>query len=190
MKAALATSGNPAIFSSVEINKSVLIFETHSENNPINELVEEAKSIWGIQSDDDLKAKLGCIVSIGPGSLNTAMAERDKRFRFLTQKLKTIEGDTRSTETKFSDRIKGWAKTKYYRFDMGKDFENVGFLEHEKKDIIEGQTGSYLGHPNNTALIKRCSEIIGEGVNVCEICMSLKVGHCAQLQQLTIHKIP
>jgi hypothetical protein len=188
LQAALATSGNPGIFSSVKINNSVLIIETHSENNPIDELVEEAKSIWDIQSDDDFMAKLGCIVSIGAGSLNEAMAQRDKRFGFLTQKLKTIERDTRSTETKFSNRNQRWAKTKYYRFDIEKDFENVGFLEHEKKDIIEGQTADYLGHANNTALIKKCSEIIGEGVNVCEICMSLKVVRCAQLQQLTIHQ--
>jgi hypothetical protein len=174
LQAALATSANPRIFSAVNINKSVLLFERHGENNPIHELVEEAKSIWNNQSDDDLMAKLGCIVSIGAGSLNTALAQRDKRFGFLTEKLKGMEKDTSSTETEFSKRIRGWTKTKYYRFNIEKEFENVGLLEHEKKDIIEEETTAYLGHENNMALIKDCSKIIGEGVNICEICMSLK----------------
>jgi hypothetical protein len=188
LQAALATSGDPRIFSAVEINQSELLFEIRNGNNPIYELVNEAKLIWNIQGDDDLIAKLGCIVSIGAGPLNTHLARRDKRFEFLTQELKAIEEDTLLTETKFSSRCQWWAKTKYYRFRVEKEFKNVGLLEHDKKDKIEEETAAYLGHGSNKDLIKKCAEIIGDGVSVGEICMSLKVVRRRPLQQLTIHQ--
>jgi hypothetical protein len=189
LQAALATSGDPGIFSTVDINTYKLLFKRRGGNNPIYELINEAKLIWNIQGDDDLIARLGCIVSVGAGPLNTDMALRDKRFRFLTQELKDMEENTAKllTEKEFSRRGKLY-KAKSYRFEVEKAFRNVGLFEHNKKKKIEQETEAYLRHGSNEVLVNKCANIIGDGVSMSEIRMSLKLVRLGSLQQLTSHQ--
>lgn len=171
-EAALATCAAPSLFSAVKIGKRKLTDGAMGANNPIEELVHEARELWDMSGEDELRAKLGCVLSIGTGSPATAEIH-GSAFKFLTQTLKDMVTETEKTETRFSNR--GWGKkTKYYRFNV-QNLDQVGLAEHEASDIIEGKTEVYLEHQDRKDTMQECVEDIIQGANLSEICTSLQL---------------
>jgi hypothetical protein len=109
-------------------------------NNPINEVLAEARDLW---SSDTLQDNLQCVISIGTGqppllSFGSAFSEVSKTLsRVATETEKTAEAFFRAHAHLHRD-------ARYFRFNVLRGLENVGMEEHSKFNILAAATRNYI----------------------------------------------
>jgi hypothetical protein len=157
-EAALATFAAPSIFNKVKI-KNYVFDCAKGESNPIEVLVREAEDMWEIAGDDELSAKLGCIVSIGTGINSTDSHEN--ALKCVAGTLRQMVIETEKTEKSFSRK---WnQEKKYYRFNLS-THGDVGLEEHKEKFKIGSYTREYLEHGDRKNMMRDCAKnMVGDG---------------------------
>jgi hypothetical protein len=115
--------------------------------------------MWGIAGDDELSAKLGCIVSIGTGINSTDSHEN--ALKCVAGTLRQMAIETEKIEKSFSQK---WnQKNKYYRFNLS-TLGHVGLKEQKEKSKIESYTRGYLEHGDRKNMMRDCAKnMVGDG---------------------------
>ncbi|MCJ1367398.1 hypothetical protein MMC16_006531 [Acarospora aff. strigata] len=146
-EAARATTAAPTFFKRIAIGEEGRAKEEFIDggvrcNNPTNQVLEEARNIFG----DD--RTVGCLLSIGTGHPGTiGLAKPDSFQNLLPLKLidilKRIATDCESAAHDLSLRFRDFPDC-YFRFNVSHGAEGVSLEEWEKMEEIEGHTKAYM----------------------------------------------
>lgn len=122
-------------------------------NNPINALWSQAQDVWG---DDQLRASLRCLVSIGTG-VPALRPVRDDVLGIGTT-LKELATETEKTAEQFRrDKSNLDDEGRYYRFNVSHGLEDVGLEESRKQREIAAATGRYVASQDVYKQMKACA---------------------------------
>jgi predicted acylesterase/phospholipase RssA len=158
-QAARATSAAASFFDPIKIGRQRYVDGATGLNNPVEEVLEEAKSIW-----PDAVFRIQCIVSIGTGVPD--LKDFGDNLKEVVETLKAISTETEETEKRFFRNYKDHSiGDRYFRFNVQQGLGSVGLDEHEKVDRIEAATERYLGAPQMKASID--AFIAARAPNIC-----------------------
>ncbi|KAH2010646.1 hypothetical protein KXV43_007815 [Aspergillus fumigatus] len=144
-EAGRATSAAPSFFDPLVIFDPVLRFErvfldgALGANNSVAQMWFHAKMLW----EEDLKSRLGCLVSLGTGMRSETeftggfIQELKLRKRTLTDS--EFEADTFAYE--HYDLVE---EHRYFRFNVSNALGDIGLEEVQKMDKIVSETRTYL----------------------------------------------
>jgi len=118
-------------------------------NNPVEQVFEEAKSIW---PDAIHKGRIQCLVSIGTGIPD--LKNFGDNLKQVVETLKSISTETERTERRFynTHEFLGIGE-RYFRFNVDKGLADVELDDHEKVAEIEASAEEYLRDPRVKQLI-------------------------------------
>ncbi|KAI9764163.1 MAG: hypothetical protein M1840_008645 [Geoglossum simile] len=117
-------------------------------NNPVEVVVEEAKSIW-----TNAISRIQCIVSIGTGVLNFKKFGDD--VKEVVETLIAISTETEDTERRFLQSHESLGLSgRYFRYNVDKGLGEIGLDEHNGVNWIIRATESYLEEPRLEKTIK------------------------------------
>jgi hypothetical protein len=118
-------------------------------NNPVEQVFDEAKSIW---PDAVQEGRIQCLVSIGTG-IPDLKGFGDNLLK-VVETLKSISTETERTEKRFytSHGFLGIGG-RYFRFNVDKGLADIELDDHEKVAEIEASAEEYLGDPRVKQLI-------------------------------------
>ncbi len=176
-EAARATTAAPTFFKRIEIGEDGRAKEQFIDgglgcNNPTNQVLEEARSIWG--NDETI----GCLLSLGTGFPGTiGLATPDNFQKFLPTKLigvlKSIATDCETTAHALSQRFKDFPNF-YFRFNVPHGVEGIPLEEWEKMGDIETHTKAYLEDVDTSKKINAVVDILrtstSQGASLGNIC--------------------
>jgi len=142
-QAARATSAAATFFDPIKIGNQKFVDGGTGYNNPVELVLDEAKSIW---PDAIQKGRIQCLVSIGTGVPD--MKDFGHNLKEVVDTLKAIATQTEETEKRFfrNHEFLGIGD-RYFRFNVDQGLAGVGLEEHKKIDRIEAVTDSYLRGP-------------------------------------------
>ncbi|KAA6412978.1 MAG: hypothetical protein FRX48_02721 [Lasallia pustulata] len=155
--AALATSAATTFFDPVTIGTRTYADGAFGANNPVEEVLAEAKDIWSPKKDN-VGELVKCFVSIGTGVLGmTPIASG--AWKLMSQTLVEISTETEKTAENFRRRHGEMFKEKrVFRFNVQKGLEQVGLEEYEKQGIIETVTDLYMESEDHVVAVEDCAE--------------------------------
>ncbi|KAH0541605.1 hypothetical protein FGG08_003953 [Glutinoglossum americanum] len=140
-QAARATSAAATFFDPVEIGRQRFIDGATGFNNPVEVVLDEAKSIW-----PDAISRIQCIVSIGTGMPN--LKDFGDNLKEVVDTLKAISTETEETEKRFFKYHKTLGVSdRYFRYNVQHGLGDIGLDEHKKAAQIEAATERYLQIP-------------------------------------------
>ncbi|SLM39751.1 Patatin/Phospholipase A2-related [Lasallia pustulata] len=155
--AALATSAATTFFDPVTIGTRTYADGAFGANNPVEEVLAEAKDIWSPKKDN-VGELVKCFVSIGtgvPGMTPIASGA----WKLMSQALVEISTETEKTAENFRRRHGEMFKEKrVFRFNVQKGLEQVGLEEDEKQGIIETATDLYMESEDHVVAVEDCAE--------------------------------
>lgn len=155
--AALATSAATTFFDPVTIGTRTYADGAFGANNPVEEVLAEAKDIWSPKKDN-VGELVKCFVSIGtgvPGMTPIASGA----WKLMSQTLVEISTETEKTAENFRRRHGEMFKEKrVFRFNVQKGLEQVGLEEYEKQGIIETATDLYMESEDHVVAVEDCAE--------------------------------
>ncbi|SLM34571.1 Tetratricopeptide-like helical domain [Lasallia pustulata] len=155
--AALATSAATTFFDPVTIGTRTYADGAFGANNPVEEVLAEAKDIWSPKKDN-VGELVKCFVSIGtgvPGMTPIASGA----WKLMSQTLVEISTETEKTAENFRRRHGEMFKEKrVFRFNVQKGLEQVGLEEYEKQGIIETVTDLYMESEDHVVAVEDCAE--------------------------------
>lgn len=112
-------------------------------NNPVEQVLEEAKSIW---PDAISRSRIQCLVSIGTGVPD--LMKFGDNAKEVVATLKKIATETEATEVRFYKAQEALGVGgRYFRFNVDRGLSDVRLDEHQKVDVIEASTEEYLRSP-------------------------------------------
>lgn len=154
-KACRATSAAPSIFPPIEIGKTHVKYVDGGmgANNPIDELIDEATTLWHDNRDT------GCVVSLGTGI--PAMADFGPRLVELFKALVAMSTDTERTHHNFEKRMitsYGLHQEIYFRFNVERGLEHVSLEEWTQFESVEVATNAYIDH--NRHRVRACAKAL------------------------------
>ena len=153
--AALATSAVTGLFGPVSIGARQFADGALGVNNPVDEVEEEAVSIWCSETGD-LKPLVKCFISIGAGHPGTKAIDDDK----IGALSKTLMGIATETEEKANRFITRWRQLfderRYFRFNVQPGLQGVGLAEYKEQDAIEAVTHGYLSQMEQRFQVRDC----------------------------------
>lgn len=120
-------------------------------NNPIEELMAEARYLWNNKRD------VGCVLSIGTGV--PALVDIGSRLQDLVKSLVAIATDTQQTHIDFKKKVTssyGTHQDYYFRLNVEHGLENISLEEWKHIESIVVATGSYI--EENREEIRRCAK--------------------------------
>ena len=149
-EAARATSAASSFFDPIKIGpyNEEFIDGATGANNPIQEVWNEAKYVWG--GDKPLESSIQCLVSIGTGvpSLNSFGSNLKEIAGALVQ----IATETEKTAEIFH---RGHSELddddRYFRFNVLRGLEGIGLENASQKHVIMAATSRYI---ESEAIIK------------------------------------
>jgi predicted acylesterase/phospholipase RssA len=179
-EAARATTAAPTIFKRIAIGEEGQAKEEFIDgglrcNNPGNQVLEEARSIFG---NDRL---VRCLVSIGTGHPGTiGLAKPDAFQKVLPTKLidvlKKIATDCQDTANGLSARFKDLEKF-YFRFNVAHGAEGISLEEWEKMGELTEHTKAYMAEVSVSKAMDEVVDILcspsNTGATLGSICQSL-----------------
>jgi predicted acylesterase/phospholipase RssA len=179
-EAARATTAAPTIFKRIAIGEEGQAKEEFIDgglrcNNPGNQVLEEARSIFG---NDRL---IRCLVSIGTGHPGTiGLAKPDAFQKFLPTKLidvlKKIATDCQDISNDLSARFKDLEKF-YFRFNVAHGAEGISLEEWEKMGELTEHTKAYMAEVSVSKAMDEVVDILckpsNTAVTLGSICQSL-----------------
>ena len=150
-QAARATSAATTFFDKVQIGQQQFVDGATGANNPVEIVLEEAKSIW---PDAIQKGRIQCLVSVGTGVPD--LKKFGNNLKEVVETLKNIATETETTETRFynNHRFLG-IDGRYFRFNVDRGLYDVGLDDSEKMGEIEASAKAYLEAPRVKDLITR-----------------------------------
>ncbi|KAA6408070.1 MAG: hypothetical protein FRX48_07811 [Lasallia pustulata] len=155
--AALATSAATTFFDPVTIGTRTYADGAFGANNPVEEVLAEAKDIWSPKKDN-VGELVKCFVSIGmgvPGMTPIASGA----WKLMSQTLVEISTETEKTAENFRRRHGEMFKEKrVFRFNVQKGLEQIGLEEYEKQGIIETATDLYMESEDHVVAVEDCAE--------------------------------
>ncbi|KAA6408133.1 MAG: hypothetical protein FRX48_07874 [Lasallia pustulata] len=155
--AALATSAATTFFDPVTIGTRTYADGAFGVNNPVEEVLAEAKDIWSPKKDN-VGELVKCFVSIGtgvPGMTPIASGA----WKLMSQTLVEISTETEKTAENFRRRHGEMFKEKrVFRFNVQKGLEQIGLEEYEKQGIIETATDLYMESEDHVVAVEDCAE--------------------------------
>jgi len=148
-KAARATSAAATFFDPMEIGRQTFVDGATGMNNPVEQVLEEAKSIW---PDAIAKGRIQCLLSIGTGLPD--LKKFGDNLKEVVETLKEIAVETEKTETRFfkNHELLGLGG-RYFRFNVNKGLCDIQLDDHEKLAEIEASAEYYLDNPRERKLI-------------------------------------
>jgi hypothetical protein len=154
-QACRATSAATTIFPPVEIGPTHTRYTDGGmgANNPIEELMEEARTLWKNKRD------IGCVVSLGTGV--PALVDIQAKLEGLVKVLVSMATDTQKIHEKFLNKMisaYGLHQEFYFRFNVEHGLENISLEEWKQLESIDVATGSYISQ--NHEAIKKCAETL------------------------------
>jgi predicted acylesterase/phospholipase RssA len=179
-EAARATTAAPTLFKRIAIGEEGQAKEEFIDgglgcNNPSNQVLEEARSIFG----NDRQVR--CLVSIGTGHPGTiGLAKPDTFQKVLPTKLidvlKKITTDCQNTANGLSARFKDLEKF-YFRFNVAHGAEGISLEEWEKMGELTEHTKAYMAEVSVSTAMDEVVDILckssNTGVTLGSICQSL-----------------
>ncbi|KAA6408365.1 MAG: hypothetical protein FRX48_08107 [Lasallia pustulata] len=155
--AALATFAATTFFDPVTIGTRTYADGAFGANNPVEEVLAEAKDIWSPKKDN-VGELVKCFVSIGtgvPGMTPIASGA----WKLMSQTLVEISTETEKTAENFRRRHGEMFKEKrVFRFNVQKGLEQIGLEEYEKQGIIETATDLYMESEDHVVAVEDCAE--------------------------------
>ncbi|KAA6413397.1 MAG: hypothetical protein FRX48_03143 [Lasallia pustulata] len=155
--AALATSAATTFFDPVTMGTRTYADGAFGANNPVEEVLAEAKDIWSPKKDN-VGELVKCFLSIGtgvPGMTPIASGA----WKLISQTLVEISTETEKTAENFRRRHGEMFKEKrVFRFNVQKGLEQVGLEEYEKQGIIETATDLYMESEDHVVAVEDCAE--------------------------------
>lgn len=126
-------------------------------NNPVEEVLAEAKDIWS-PTKDNVGELIKCFVSIGtgvPGMTPIASGA----WKFMSQTLAKISRQTEKTAENFRrthDQM--FEERRIFRFNVQTGLAEVGLEEYKKHDVIETATELYMESQDHVVAVRACAE--------------------------------
>ena len=158
-EAARATSAAPLFFDPITIGTlgSICADGGLRHNNPIRELVQEARDIWGVEYPTS------CIVSIGTGY--PAIKRLGKSAGSVIRACVDIATDTEQTAQNFAQENTELLKNSYYRFNVQQGLQDYSLDECSQAQIgkLTDITSSYL----NDVVIRPQAELCASILRSC-----------------------
>ncbi|KAI9733092.1 MAG: hypothetical protein M1834_003639 [Cirrosporium novae-zelandiae] len=109
-------------------------------NNPVQEVWNQAQTLWG---PEKLESNIKCLVSIGTG-VPSLKPFRDDVFR-IGETLVAIATDIEHTAERFrQDKSRLDNDGHYYRFNVSRGLEDIGLEESKKRKEIAAATRNYI----------------------------------------------
>ncbi|KAI3320294.1 FabD/lysophospholipase-like protein [Xylariaceae sp. AK1471] len=148
-QAARATSAAATFFDPIQIGRQTFVDGATGMNNPVEQVLEEAKSIW---PDAIAKGRIQCLLSIGTGVPD--LKKFGDNLKEVIETLKRIATETENTERRFfkTHEFLGLGG-RYFRFNVDRGISDVQLDDHGKLAEIEASAEEYLGNPRVRALI-------------------------------------
>jgi predicted acylesterase/phospholipase RssA len=147
-EAARATSAAPTFFDPVNIGGQSFVDGATGLNNPVEVVLEEAKSIW-----INAISRIQCVVSIGTGVPNFERFGDD--VKEVVETLIAISTETEDTERRFLQSHESLGLSgRYFRYNVDKGLGEIGLDEHNEVNWIIRATESYLEEPRVKNTIK------------------------------------
>ena len=179
-EAARATTAAPTFFKRIAIGEEGQAKEEFIDgglgcNNPANQVLEEARNIFG---NDRL---VHCLVSIGTGHPGTiGLAKPDAFQKVLPTKLiavlKKIATDCEDVANGLSARFKDLEKF-YFRFNVAHGAEGISLEEWRKIGVLTEHTKAYMAEVSVSKAIDEIVDILchpkNSRVTIGSICQSL-----------------
>jgi predicted acylesterase/phospholipase RssA len=179
-EAARATTAAPTFFKRIAIGEEGQAKEEFIDgglrcNNPANQVLEEARNIFG---NDRL---VRCLVSIGTGHPGTiGLAKPDAFQRVLPTKLidvlKKIAAECEHTASGLSERFKDLEKF-YFRFNVTHGAEGISLEEWEKMGELTEHTKTYMADVSVSRAMDEVVDILcnprNTGMTIGSVCQSL-----------------
>jgi hypothetical protein len=178
-EAARATTAAPTFFKRIAIGEEGRAKEEFIDggvrcNNPANQVLEEARNIFG---DNRI---VGCLISIGTGHRGTiGLAKPDSFQKILPVKLigilKSIATDCESTAHALGLRYREFPDF-YFRFNVVHGTEGISLEEWKKMGDIEAHTKAYMEDVGVSAsidtVVKILCKSVSTGFTLGNICQS------------------
>lgn len=142
-EAARATSAAATFFDPITIGYQEYVDGATGHNNPVEIVLEEAKSIW-----KDAAARIQCLVSIGTGVPD--LKDFGDNLKEVVKTRKAISTETEVTEMRFFKNAKSFGVGgRYFRFNVTKGLGDIGLDEHDQKSLgrITAASESYMNEP-------------------------------------------
>jgi hypothetical protein len=156
-EAARATSAASTFFDPIKIGDlgEEFIDGGTGFNNPVDEVLNEARDIWGQETD----RRIQCIVSIGTGRPPSRKFGGNAYAVVVT--LKALATDTQQTADNFAKNHKNDALAgRYFRFNVSHGLEDVGREEYKEMSTIAAATKDYLLEPEVRSVVEKCAEVL------------------------------
>jgi predicted acylesterase/phospholipase RssA len=156
LQACRATSAAPTFFPPLILGDQKFIDGGLKNNNPIYNIVREARDIWPNLVDQAI------LVSLGTGNApSTAFVGNVKN---LAEQLSKIATETEDTARQFLNDGVGSSmaqKGRYFRFNVP-NLAQVGLEEWKEKGLITSLTETYVDDPDTKQKTSRCISRLAE----------------------------
>ncbi|RSL81495.1 hypothetical protein CEP51_005792 [Fusarium floridanum] len=155
VEVAMATSAASTFFEPVTIGDMKYVDGGLGANNPVLEVVGEARCIMGRETED-LKPLVKCFISIGTG--NPGMKSISDNFlQFISKTLVDIATDTETTANRFALEWQDLREAhRYFRFNVEQGLQDVELSEYEESGKIKMATQLYLEGAGRETSVKEC----------------------------------
>ena len=156
-EAGSATAAAPIFFEEVAFKSGVVFVDGGlRRNNPINELVREAKSIRSWQDRD-----VGCIMSLGTGWTDPSEVPRrlDKFLKVCVE----VATDCDDIADQFAKSPNGKSlidRSSYFRFSVQQGMTDLQMDDWKETELMDALTSAYLGKTEISTLVERCARSI------------------------------
>jgi len=166
-EAARATSAASSFFEPVTIGPRGRRFVDGGlgANNPVEQLWNEAQTIWCHDGKMEFSALLKCFVSVGTGNPGRKPIA-EGALKFFSETLVGIATQTEDTAKVFVERHRFLYEAKrYFRFNVQQGLQGVGLEEYKAAGLIDAATAEYMDGQESRSAAQECA-------------MNLKQKHC------------
>lgn len=143
---ARATSAAPSFFDPITISGEKFGDGGLGANNPVQELEEEARDVWGRRDPTwNFEANVRCLVSVGTGKLALELFHETLKGLKMLKSLQGILTETKKTANHFHKIHTDLFQKNYaFRFNVDQGLEEVGLEETNEIDNVKAVTRKYL----------------------------------------------
>ncbi|CZR68366.1 uncharacterized protein PAC_18265 [Phialocephala subalpina] len=126
-------------------------------NNPVEQLWNEAQTIWCRDKEVELAALLKCFVSIGTGNPGRK-AIADGSLKFFSETLVGIATQTEDIAKIFVERHRRlYESRRYFRFNVQQGLQDVGLEEYKAAALIDAATAEYMDGQEIKSAAQECA---------------------------------
>lgn len=151
----MATSAATTFFEPVTIDDMKYLDGGLGANNPVDDVVGEARYIMGRETED-LKPLVKCLISIGTG--NPGMRSISDNFlQFVSTTLVSISTSTELTAQRFALEWRDLSDAhRYFRFNVEQGLQDIDLSEYKESGKIKIATQVYLEKADSAAMVENC----------------------------------